>query len=121
MFLDEEKIGQIELFNVLKAYSIYNPKVGFCQAQAPIAAFLLMHMPAEQAFWCFVSVCDKWVSFIALFLSFRFGKTSFLSLVQNLFKINTGELIKKLCRSGAESYVVCLLQGNLLENKIVNL
>jgi len=58
MFLDEEKVGQIELFNVLKAYSIYNPKVGFCQAQAPIAAFLLMHLPAEDAFWVFVSVCD---------------------------------------------------------------
>jgi len=58
MFLDEQKVGQIELFNVLKAYSIYNPKVGFCQAQAPIAAFLLMHLPAEDAFWVFVSVCD---------------------------------------------------------------
>lgn len=61
MFLDEDKIGQIELFNVLKAYSVYNPKVGFCQAQAPIAAFLLMHMPAEDAFWVFVSVCDVYL------------------------------------------------------------
>lgn len=59
MFVDEEKPGYKELFNVLKAYSVLNPKVGYCQAQAPIAAFLLMHMPAEQAFWCFVSVCDK--------------------------------------------------------------
>jgi len=62
MFLDEDKPGQKELFNVLKAYSILNPKVGYCQAQAPIAAFLLMHMPAEQAFWCFVSVCDRYLS-----------------------------------------------------------
>lgn len=61
MFMDEEKPGQKELFNVLKAYSIMNPKVGYCQAQAPIAAFLLMHMPAEQAFWCFVCVCDRYV------------------------------------------------------------
>lgn len=61
MFLDEQKVGQIELFNVLKAYSIYNPKVGFCQAQAPIAAFLLMHLPAEDAFWVFVSVCDVYL------------------------------------------------------------
>uniref|UniRef100_U5EQ40 Putative ypt/rab gtpase activating protein n=1 Tax=Corethrella appendiculata TaxID=1370023 RepID=U5EQ40_9DIPT len=61
MFLDEDKPGQKELFNVLKAYSIFNPKVGYCQAQAPIAAFLLMHLPAEQAFWCFVSVCDKYL------------------------------------------------------------
>lgn len=59
MFLDEDKPGQKELFNILKAYSILNPKVGYCQAQAPIAAFLLMHMPSEQAFWCFVSVCDR--------------------------------------------------------------
>ena len=58
MFLDDDKVGQIELFNVLKAYSIYNPKVSYCQAQGPIAAFLLMHLPAEDAFWVFVSVCD---------------------------------------------------------------
>lgn len=62
MFIDEDKPGQKELFNVLKAYSLFNPTVGYCQAQAPIAAFLLMHLPAEQAFWCFVSVCDKLVS-----------------------------------------------------------
>lgn len=59
MFMDEGKPGQKELVNVLKAYSVLNKHVGYCQAQAPIAAFLLMHMPAEQAFWCFVSVCDK--------------------------------------------------------------
>lgn len=46
---------------MLKAYSILNPKIGYCQAQAPIAAFLLMHLPAEQAFWCFVSVCDRYL------------------------------------------------------------
>ncbi|KAH9631349.1 hypothetical protein HF086_012137 [Spodoptera exigua] len=39
---------------VLKAYSVLNPKVGYFQAQAPVAAFLLMHMPAVQAFWCLV-------------------------------------------------------------------
>lgn len=61
MFVDENKYGQQELFNVLKAYSVLNPKVGYCQAQAPIAAFLLMHMPTEEAFWCFVSICDKYV------------------------------------------------------------
>jgi len=61
MFLDEDKPGQKELFNILKAYSLLNPNVGYCQAQAPIAAFLLMHMPAEQAFWVFVSVCDKYL------------------------------------------------------------
>lgn len=53
---------QQDLFQVLKAYSILNSTVGFSQAQAPLAAFLLMHMPAEQAFWCLVSICDKYLA-----------------------------------------------------------
>lgn len=52
---------QKELFNILKAYTVFNPKIGYCQAQAPLAAFLLMHMPAEQAFWCLVSISDRYL------------------------------------------------------------
>ena len=47
---------------MLKAYTIHNPQDGYCQAQAPIAAVLLMHMPAEQAFWCLVAICEKYVT-----------------------------------------------------------
>jgi hypothetical protein len=61
MFSSEDKPGQTELFNVLKAYTVQNPKIGYCQAQAPVAAFLLMHMPAVQAFWCLVSISDKYL------------------------------------------------------------
>ncbi|CAL8114140.1 unnamed protein product [Orchesella dallaii] len=57
----EDGHGQEDLFRVLKAYSILNEKDGYCQAQAPIAATLLMHMPAEEAFWCLVAVCDKYL------------------------------------------------------------
>lgn len=53
---------QQDLLEVLKSFSILNPDVGYCQAQAPLAAFLLMHMPAEEAFWCLVSICDKYLS-----------------------------------------------------------
>jgi len=56
-----ERIGQAELYKVLKAYSVLNPVEGYCQAQAPIAALLLMNMPAEPAFWCLVAVCDKYI------------------------------------------------------------
>jgi len=45
----------------LKAYSVHNTTDGYCQAQAPIAAVLLMHMPAEHAFWCLVSICEKYL------------------------------------------------------------
>lgn len=37
------------LFRVLKAYTQYQPKDGYCQAQGPVAAVLLMNMPAEVA------------------------------------------------------------------------
>lgn len=35
------------LFRVLKAYTEYQPEEGYCQAQGPVAAVLLMNMPAE--------------------------------------------------------------------------
>ena len=38
---------QQDLYRILKAYTIYRPDEGYCQAQAPVAAVLLMHMPAE--------------------------------------------------------------------------
>uniref|UniRef100_H3CUM9 TBC1 domain family member 10A n=1 Tax=Tetraodon nigroviridis TaxID=99883 RepID=H3CUM9_TETNG len=53
--------GQQSLFDVLKAYSLYRPDEGYCQAQAPIAAVLLMHMPAEDAFWVLVQICEKYL------------------------------------------------------------
>ena len=52
-------IGKAELTRVLKAYSIYNPVIGYCQAQAPIAGLLLMYMPSQEAFWCFENICDQ--------------------------------------------------------------
>ncbi|KAG1652627.1 TBC1 domain family member 10B [Nymphon striatum] len=61
MFVNKEGHGQEDLFRVLKAYSILNPRDGYCQAQAPIAAVLLMHMPVEAAFWCLVSICDRYI------------------------------------------------------------
>lgn len=37
------------LFRVLKAYTQHQPEEGYCQAQGPVAAVLLMNMPAEVA------------------------------------------------------------------------
>ena len=36
--------GKHDLFRVLKAWVIYNPHVGYCQGQAPVAALLVMNM-----------------------------------------------------------------------------
>ncbi|XP_068596803.1 TBC1 domain family member 10B [Brachionichthys hirsutus] len=61
MFLSKDGHGQRGLFRVLKAYTQYQPEEGYCQAQGPVAAVLLMNMPAEQAFWCLVQISEHYL------------------------------------------------------------
>ncbi|XP_078197691.1 carabin isoform X6 [Callithrix jacchus] len=49
------------LLHVLKAYTLYRPEQGYCQAQGPVAAVLLMHLPPEEAFWCLVQICEVYL------------------------------------------------------------
>jgi hypothetical protein len=53
--------GRQMLFNVLRAYAVHNREVGYCQAQGPIAALLLMHMAEEDAFWMLVRISDTYL------------------------------------------------------------
>ncbi|KAL7416402.1 rab-GTPase-TBC domain-containing protein [Mrakia frigida] len=46
--------GQDDLFNVVRAYSLYDPVVGYVQGSAFIVAALLLNMPDEEAFCVFV-------------------------------------------------------------------
>uniref|UniRef100_UPI00398E5E9D TBC1 domain family member 10A-like n=1 Tax=Pristiophorus japonicus TaxID=55135 RepID=UPI00398E5E9D len=61
MFVSREGHGQQDLYRILKAYTVYKPEEGYCQAQGPLAAVLLMQMPAEEAFWCLVQICELYV------------------------------------------------------------
>uniref|UniRef100_A0A3Q3DWC7 Ecotropic viral integration site 5 protein homolog n=1 Tax=Hippocampus comes TaxID=109280 RepID=A0A3Q3DWC7_HIPCM len=61
MFLSKDGHGQQGLFRVLKAYTQYQPEEGYCQAQGPVAAVLLMNMPAEEAFWCLVQISEYYL------------------------------------------------------------
>uniref|UniRef100_A0A0W0FGT9 Rab-GAP TBC domain-containing protein n=1 Tax=Moniliophthora roreri TaxID=221103 RepID=A0A0W0FGT9_MONRR len=49
-FTDGQGIGQENLYNVLKAYSLYDPQVGYCQGLPFVVAILLLNMPDEEAF-----------------------------------------------------------------------
>ncbi|VDN52848.1 unnamed protein product [Dracunculus medinensis] len=53
--------GRSDLLQLLKAYTILHPDEGYCQAQAPVASVLLMHMPLRDAFYCFVQICHKYL------------------------------------------------------------
>lgn len=53
--------GKMDLFELLKAYTVLHPEEGYCQGQAPVASVLLMHMPLRDAFYCFVQICHKYL------------------------------------------------------------
>lgn len=61
MFVSPQGHGQQGLLQVLKAYTLYRPEQGYCQAQGPVAAVLLMHLPPEEAFWCLVQICELYL------------------------------------------------------------
>ncbi|KAJ3284376.1 GTPase-activating protein [Borealophlyctis nickersoniae] len=49
-FMEVGGPGQESLFNVIKAYSLYDPEIGYCQGIAFIVGPLLLNMPDEEAF-----------------------------------------------------------------------
>uniref|UniRef100_A0A4W6FQ93 Ecotropic viral integration site 5 like n=1 Tax=Lates calcarifer TaxID=8187 RepID=A0A4W6FQ93_LATCA len=52
-FKGQDSLGQEVLFNVMKAYSLVDREVGYCQGSAFIVGLLLMQMPEEEAFCVF--------------------------------------------------------------------
>lgn len=49
-FRDGKGIGQENLFNVVKAYSLYDEECGYCQGMQFVVGPLLLNMPDEEAF-----------------------------------------------------------------------
>lgn len=52
--------GQSLLFNVIKAYSLHDKEVGYCQGSAFIVGLLLLQMPEEEAFAVFVRLMENY-------------------------------------------------------------
>ena len=50
--------GQQSLFNLLKAYSLHDLEVGYCQGMAFVAGLLLFYVPEESAFAIFCRLMD---------------------------------------------------------------
>jgi len=53
-------VGQESLFNVMKAYSIHDREVGYCQGSAFIVGLLLMEMPEEDSFAVLVKIMQDY-------------------------------------------------------------
>mmetsp|Transcript_17509 Transcript_17509/g.31432 ORF Transcript_17509/g.31432 Transcript_17509/m.31432 type:complete len:602 (+) Transcript_17509:168-1973(+) len=56
LFRDRQGLGQTSLFNVLKAYSLHDKNVGYCQGMGFIAGLLLLYMDEESTFWMLVAL-----------------------------------------------------------------
>uniref|UniRef100_A0AC35TJM7 Rab-GAP TBC domain-containing protein n=1 Tax=Rhabditophanes sp. KR3021 TaxID=114890 RepID=A0AC35TJM7_9BILA len=59
-FKEENGRGQTALFNVIKAYSIHDQEVGYCQGSAFIVGQLLLQMKEEEAFAVFVRLMENY-------------------------------------------------------------
>ncbi|ORX90933.1 RabGAP/TBC [Basidiobolus meristosporus CBS 931.73] len=59
MFRKKGGEGQARLFNVLKAYSVYDPEIGYAQGFGYIVATLLLHMSESEAFCVFVRLMQS--------------------------------------------------------------
>jgi len=85
---DKEELytpGQLMLSNVLKAFAVRNPLIGYCQAMGALAATFLMYMPEELAFWmmdCFLMTRDE-----SRFHRFGMVYADGLPLLQQLFYV----------------------------------
>ncbi|CAG9997856.1 unnamed protein product [Clonostachys byssicola] len=60
MFRDPDGDGQQMLGKVLKAFSLYDTKIGYCQGLAFLVGPLLMHMPDKQAFCVLVRLMERY-------------------------------------------------------------
>ncbi|KAK6828644.1 hypothetical protein PG987_011985 [Apiospora arundinis] len=60
MFREPDGDGQRMLGRVLKCFSLYDQKIGYCQGLAFLVGPLLMHMPDNQAFCVLVRLMDQY-------------------------------------------------------------
>lgn len=60
MFSEEGGVGQTRLFNVLKAYSLYDSEVGYCQGLGFMVGPLLINLPEVEAFCVFIRLMETY-------------------------------------------------------------
>ncbi|XP_018335446.1 ecotropic viral integration site 5 ortholog isoform X2 [Agrilus planipennis] len=59
-FKEKDGLGQESLFNVMKAYSLHDREVGYCQGSGFIVGLLLMQMPEEESFAVLVKIMEEY-------------------------------------------------------------
>mmetsp|Transcript_28489 Transcript_28489/g.39344 ORF Transcript_28489/g.39344 Transcript_28489/m.39344 type:complete len:608 (-) Transcript_28489:203-2026(-) len=104
MFRDRQGLGQTSLFNVLKAYSLYDENVGYCQGMGFIAGLLLLYMDEESVFWTLVAlISTRKFSMSGLFSNKMPLLSRYFFIFENLLSSHVPRLAEHLQLMGIHS------------------
>jgi len=101
LFRDKQGLGQQQLLNVLRAYSVFNPEVGYCQGMGFICGLLLMYMCEEDAFLMLASLLENY-RMAGLFMPNLPLLNKYFFQLQRLLEMHIPVLYKHLAQQGVE-------------------
>ena len=103
--------GVSKLRRVLRAFSVYNPEISYCQALNFLAGLLLTYMEEDLAFWSLVQmVCsstDKGMNISDYYTEHLFGLKRDIKTLQYLMKRYTSKALALLRAENIELDVIC--------------
>lgn len=102
MFKEKTESGENKLYNILKAYASYDPKLGYIQAMNYLASALLLYIyNEEQCFWVLVFIMDD-LQWREIFNLRSYGLKNLLTKLQQYLDERLPSLSQRLF--GEDSY-----------------
>lgn len=101
LYRDKQGLGQQQLLNVLRAYSIFNAEVGYCQGMGFICGVLLMYVGEDDAFLMLISLLENY-RMAGLFMPNLPLLNKYFFQLQRLLEMNLPRLHEHLTEQGVE-------------------
>jgi hypothetical protein len=96
MFMNKEGAGQEALFRVLRAYSLYDEELGYCQGMGFFVSVMLTYVPEEEAFWMLVGLFQKHAFIRDFYLPSMIGLRKSFFVFSKLLQSSMPKLSKHL-------------------------
>eukprot|EP01127_Copromyxa_protea_P000605 TRINITY_DN1051_c0_g1_i2.p1 TRINITY_DN1051_c0_g1~~TRINITY_DN1051_c0_g1_i2.p1 ORF type:complete len:711 (+),score=103.31 TRINITY_DN1051_c0_g1_i2:512-2644(+) len=97
--------GITALRNVLEAYALHNPQLGYCQSMNIVVATLLLFVEEEEAFYLICAIISKIPQY---YISDMLGSITDMGLFGSLLKEFAPDLMDHFNRIGVEISVIAL-------------
>jgi len=101
LYRDRQGLGQQQLLNVLRAYSVFNAEVGYCQGMGFICGVLLMYMREDDAFLMLISLLENY-RMAGLFMPNLPLLNKYFFQLQRLLEMQMPHLYNHLVQQGVE-------------------